>query len=75
MLGCIDDTDCTDGFKDIYLSPDSSSCVHCVCAVYHSPLNKVVKRKKKEITVTPMDNPSCWNLRARKELEIEGQGS
>lgn len=48
MLGCIDDTDCTDGFKDIYLSPDSSSCVHCVCAVYHSPLNKVVKRKKKK---------------------------
>ena len=37
--------DCGDGFKGLYLSPKSSSCLHSICAVLcvcQSYLNKVV---------------------------------
>lgn len=38
-----------DGFKGLYLSPKSSSCLHSICAVFclcQSYLNKVVKKNK-----------------------------
>lgn len=36
--------DWVDDFKDTYLSPDSSSCVHYTCAACRSDFNKVVKK-------------------------------
>lgn len=58
--------DCVDGFKDTYLSPNSSSCVVHVQHVTHTLIKWL-----REITVSPLDNLSCWNLRAGRELEEE----
>lgn len=39
----INGIDWIDDFKDIYLSPDSSNCIHYTCAACHSDFNEVVK--------------------------------
>lgn len=59
--------DCVDDFKDTYLSPDSSNCVHYTCADVIQTLIKWLRK----ITVNPLDNISCWSLRARERLEKE----